>query len=221
MNEWIPVQSIPSAGKEFVINPAADWREYLEEFSLPYTIDGLSVVLALYPQADGMLARGRIEGKVMMPCTRCAENAQVTLDRSFDVFEPYPDAENRQQPAQKVSAVDRPTRARGAWKPRAQDRMRQVSRDDGNADMHNLSPDLEVDENVVRETPRGLEINAGNLAFEEFLLTLPVKPLCAADCRGICPQCGKNLNSGICSCAVQDGDPRLEALRSFKVGKEK
>lgn len=219
MNDWISVQSIPSSGKEFVINPTADWRKYLEEFSLPYAVDDLSVVLTLFPQADGMLARGRIQGTVGMPCTRCAENAQVALDRSFDVFEPYPDTERRTQPAAKALPVDQPARVRGAWKPRAQDKK--AVREEESADTHNLSPDLEVDENVVRETPRGLEVNAATLAFEEFLLTLPVKPLCSASCRGICPQCGKNLNSGACSCVVQDADPRLEALRGFKVGKEK
>jgi uncharacterized protein len=33
-----------------------------------------------------------------------------------------------------------------------------------------------------------------------ILLELPMKPLCRRDCAGLCPQCGKNLNEGPCTC---------------------
>lgn len=33
---------------------------------------------------------------------------------------------------------------------------------------------------------------------------LPMKPLCEADCRGLCPHCGKNLNEGDCACEEKD-----------------
>ena len=32
------------------------------------------------------------------------------------------------------------------------------------------------------------------------LLDLPMKPLCRADCGGLCPDCGANLNLGTCQC---------------------
>lgn len=35
---------------------------------------------------------------------------------------------------------------------------------------------------------------------EDILLNLPVSPLCSPGCKGLCPQCGKNLNQGPCSC---------------------
>jgi len=35
---------------------------------------------------------------------------------------------------------------------------------------------------------------------EEILLEYPFKPLCKAQCKGICPQCGVNLNEGKCKC---------------------
>ena len=53
--------------------------------------------------------------------------------------------------------------------------------------------------------------------WEEFSLALPVKPLCRPDCRGLCPECGKNLNEGACGCSRDSGDPRLAALRQLKV----
>ena len=35
------------------------------------------------------------------------------------------------------------------------------------------------------------------------LLAIPMKPLCATDCAGLCPTCGHNLNEGACSCQSQ------------------
>ena len=35
------------------------------------------------------------------------------------------------------------------------------------------------------------------------LLALPMKPLCSADCAGLCPTCGKNLNQGPCDCRTR------------------
>jgi len=35
---------------------------------------------------------------------------------------------------------------------------------------------------------------------DTILLSVPMKPLCREDCKGLCPQCGKNLNDGPCGC---------------------
>lgn len=35
---------------------------------------------------------------------------------------------------------------------------------------------------------------------EDVLLALPPFPLCSDDCKGLCPQCGKNRNEGPCAC---------------------
>lgn len=39
---------------------------------------------------------------------------------------------------------------------------------------------------------------------EELLLALPMNPLCSADCRGLCPECGCDLNEKECSCIPVD-----------------
>ena len=50
-----------------------------------------------------------------------------------------------------------------------------------------------------------------------ILLAVPVICLCREDCKGICSQCGKNLNQGFCKCSNEPFvDPRLEVLREFK-----
>jgi DUF177 domain-containing protein len=53
------------------------------------------------------------------------------------------------------------------------------------------------------------------LLREQFVLALPMKPLCDAACRGLCPQCGTNLNKTQCSCAPRWEDRRLAPLRSL------
>lgn len=54
-----------------------------------------------------------------------------------------------------------------------------------------------------------------DLMTTDILLSLPMKNLCRDDCRGLCPQCGKNLNEGLCDCKVDTSDPRLEVLRQL------
>ncbi len=50
------------------------------------------------------------------------------------------------------------------------------------------------------------------LAREAILLDLPLAPVCAPDCRGLCPTCGADLNRGPCECAPDSGDPRWAVL---------
>lgn len=52
---------------------------------------------------------------------------------------------------------------------------------------------------------------------EQIILALPTRPLCSEQCKGLCPQCGGNLNTNPCSCTVTAGDPRLAVLRQIKV----
>src|ERR1041384_914440 len=54
------------------------------------------------------------------------------------------------------------------------------------------------------------------LIREQFYLALPMKPLCRDDCKGLCPQCGTNLNTGACDCVGEWEDPRLAALKNLK-----
>ena len=50
---------------------------------------------------------------------------------------------------------------------------------------------------------------------QNLVLALPVSPLCKADCRGLCPVCGSNLNDGDCGCQRAVEDSRLSILRDL------
>ncbi len=48
-----------------------------------------------------------------------------------------------------------------------------------------------------------------------LLLELPMRPLCAPDCAGLCPSCGQNLNEEACSCEPERADDPFAALRDL------
>jgi uncharacterized protein len=64
------------------------------------------------------------------------------------------------------------------------------------------------------------QIDLGQLMQEQFYLSLPMKPLCAGDCRGLCPECGTNLNRGACACDRHWEDPRFAALKALRANKK-
>jgi uncharacterized protein len=64
------------------------------------------------------------------------------------------------------------------------------------------------------------QIDLNELMREQFYLALPMKPLCQETCRGLCPECGTNLNAGGCSCAPAWEDPRLAALKALQTRRD-
>jgi uncharacterized protein len=65
----------------------------------------------------------------------------------------------------------------------------------------------------------GQVLDLGQLMQEQFYLAAPMKPLCREDCRGLCPDCGTNLNTGSCDCHPTWVDPRLAVLEQLKKDK--
>jgi uncharacterized protein len=51
---------------------------------------------------------------------------------------------------------------------------------------------------------------------EQVLLALPMKVICRSDCRGLCPQCGVNLNNEECRCETHTADPRMAPLARLR-----
>jgi uncharacterized protein len=59
-------------------------------------------------------------------------------------------------------------------------------------------------------------VDLSPLVREYVWLGLPAKPTCSPACRGLCPECGGNRNTGECTCEdVASVDPRWEALRNL------
>ena len=84
------------------------------------------------------------------------------------------------------------------------------------------TPSASADEQEIQEDDLSTafyvddEIDLGQLMREQFLLSLPMKPLCSDACHGLCAVCGTNLNRGSCDCRRDWDDPRLAALRKIR-----
>lgn len=59
------------------------------------------------------------------------------------------------------------------------------------------------------------ELDLSKLINEVFLINRPIQKTCKEDCRGLCPDCGVNLNDSTCNCKNERIDPRLEKLKSL------
>ncbi len=90
--------------------------------------------------------------------------------------------------------------------------------DDKNEDFAHALMDSDTRITMENNAPM---LNVASLCWEEFMLALPMRPLCQEACKGLCPTCGVNLNENSCSCTQDEGDPRLAALRALKITKSK
>lgn len=92
---------------------------------------------------------------------------------------------------------------------------------------------IEIEENISAqeiENPtdaddypfmEGFELDTQVLIDHEIMINWPVKILCKEDCKGICPNCGKDLNQGECGCDTFVPDPRMAVLNEiFNANKE-
>lgn len=60
-------------------------------------------------------------------------------------------------------------------------------------------------------------VDVSGLAREAVILALPAQIVCSPDCRGLCPQCGQNLNLGECGCGPQEADERWGKLKDLRL----
>lgn len=88
----------------------------------------------------------------------------------------------------------------------------------------------------VPESPQGLEeeevevesedpdfylyqegrLNLRDPVRDSLIMALPLQPVCREDCKGLCSNCGADLNEGACGCSQEDYDPRWEALTQLR-----
>ncbi len=183
----ILVNDIPPQGQHILVDNPEIWDNPLDEFHMQCRIvDPISAALNLIPMPGGIMIRGTIKGDIEMPCNRCAEPMQVTLDAPIERFENSPDA------------------ALGYH-------------DDLDDD---LDSEGEILSHIKIENAVPV-LDLADLCWEEFMLALPLRPICATDCKGLCTICGTNLNENTCLCEQEGGDSRLAVLRSIKIKADK
>jgi len=86
-----------------------------------------------------------------------------------------------------------------------------------------LSVVFQIDEKFVEENP-----DADDIIFSDKMIdlvpaierglyvNLPMKPQCNADCAGLCPNCGHNLNEDSCNCGGVINEQFRQLLQLFE-----
>jgi len=77
---------------------------------------------------------------------------------------------------------------------------------------------IRVNEFVVHRELQGEDfVDLTDNLREDIILELPQRALCQTDCQGLCPDCGKDLNEGVCQCRHSRGDLRWQTLDQIKL----
>ncbi len=74
----------------------------------------------------------------------------------------------------------------------------------------------ELDSDEIEILPENSkEIDISKTIHDVFILNRPIQLLCSETCKGLCVNCGINLNQKTCDCQKENIDPRLEKLKSL------
>lgn len=65
----------------------------------------------------------------------------------------------------------------------------------------------------------GDEIDFSDEIAEQVLMEIPFKPLCREECRGLCVNCGADLNMAECGCSRRQDNLKFSALKNLKLEK--
>ena len=78
-----------------------------------------------------------------------------------------------------------------------------------------FTEDPAEDETAYAVSADVAELDLSTMVREELILAVPEYVLCREECKGLCTQCGKDLNDGPCPCRPEP-DPRWAALEQLK-----
>jgi uncharacterized protein len=141
----------------------------------------------LYVEGENVFARGQLTGSVEVACSRCVGPVRVPIEEALQVTF---------MPAARIP-----------------------DEESAEAEVETADADVEVDpdtEDLDVYPYHGEEIDLEPLLREQILLAVPFAPLCSDSCRGLCPVCGIDRNTGTCTCETALPDPRWSALKNLK-----
>ncbi|WP_224249472.1 YceD family protein [Hyalangium gracile] len=140
--------------------------------------------------SGGVLVQGSFTAHVAAPCKRCLVDVKLELPVSFTL---------NLVPESLV---------------RGDDILDEDEKDERAQGETGGSFELEdADEEVFD----GKTIDLDPIVREQVLLALPMNAVCREDCKGLCAQCGQNLNEKQCGCEQKVIDPRLAPLMNIKL----
>ena len=73
---------------------------------------------------------------------------------------------------------------------------------------------------LLSSTYSGNEIDLTHDIEEQIAMEIPLKPLCTDSCKGLCHECGTDLNTSICSCSKEPVRLAFSTLKDFKISRK-
>lgn len=83
------------------------------------------------------------------------------------------------------------------------------------------SPGSDIENDIDVFLYEGNEIDLSEILWEFLLLEIPIRRTCKEDCKGLCSQCGTNLNQKTCQCDnAEENDPDLALDERLQILKD-
>lgn len=143
----------------------------------------------LHKVSGGVLLRGKFPLEVSGPCKRCVTDVKLSLPVAFT-----------------LNLIPKSLLKGEGY-------VDEKGEDDEKAERGGTFALTDADQEVFD----GKQIELDPIVREQVLLALPMDTLCKEDCKGLCAQCGTNLNEQQCSCETKQVDPRLAVLKNIKL----
>ena len=106
-NYRISLNDLSPEGKEFTLDDATIWQKPMEEFGLDFRVSKpLCARILVLPMDGGWLVRGTLEGEVVLPCSRCAEDSVTAIKARFEDFESMPGMGDDDESDETVAAAE-------------------------------------------------------------------------------------------------------------------
>jgi uncharacterized protein len=163
--------------------------------------------LSLRKVDEVIVVSGKIETYVELVCSRCANPFQHACSPEFSaLFCKDPVMAG-------VAHLQRPeANPRGPGKPMGQNQGFARHAHDFSAD-NDLAEGKDLDITYLSQD----FIDLGDVLTEQLQLQVPFQPLCKETCKGICSNCGTDLNAGRCACAKIKSSHPFSVLKDFKI----
>ena len=176
----------------FTFHSEADWLEGLSlggeaKFALPLTFD-----LEMYRSGAELIVAGGFSGSLTMSCSRCLEPAEKRLEETFRAL--YLAAPGSEKGKGRDGQVDVEPGAPFEAAPGAGD---------------------SASEDVFYHVDGWVELTP--MLRDQLVLAIPGRALCDEACRGICAECGVNLNLTRCDCSEKASFSKFGKLKTFRL----
>ncbi len=136
---------------------------------------------------DAVLVRAQFTVQLTSPCKRCLADVVTEIPIPFT-----------------LNLMNRASRD--------QDEESGGKQDEGSASAGSFGL-----EDADQDWFNGKTIDFDPILREQLLLALPMHVVCREECKGLCSECGQDLNLKSCGCEQKVIDPRLAKLKYIKI----